>query len=64
MFDYDRIEVKSLDMSRGNDLTRPEPIVVKCTFDWSNSVQKSMGTAYESYEAIWLGDLWKLRTVA
>jgi hypothetical protein len=64
MFDFDRIEVKSIDLSRGNDLKRPEPIVARCTFDWTNSVQKVMGTAHESYEAMWLGDVWKLRTVA
>ena len=63
-YDYDRIEVKSIDLSRGNDLKRPEPIVARCTFDWTNSVQKVMGTAHESYEAMWLGDVWKLRTVA
>eukprot|EP00615_Pteridomonas_danica_P008237 CAMPEP_0114337120 /NCGR_PEP_ID=MMETSP0101-20121206/6159_1 /TAXON_ID=38822 ORGANISM="Pteridomonas danica, Strain PT" /NCGR_SAMPLE_ID=MMETSP0101 /ASSEMBLY_ACC=CAM_ASM_000211 /LENGTH=173 /DNA_ID=CAMNT_0001469265 /DNA_START=29 /DNA_END=547 /DNA_ORIENTATION=- len=57
-FDYDRIEVKNIDMSRGNDLNRPEPVVVSCTFDWTNSVQKVMGTAHESYEAIWMGDMW------
>ena len=64
LYDWDRIEIKALDMSRGNDLKRPEPIVVHCTFDWTNSVQKAMGTAHESYECIWLGDVWKLRTVA
>jgi hypothetical protein len=64
MFDYDRIEVKSIDLSRGNDLKRPEPIVARCTYDWTNSVQKVMGTTHESYEAIWLGNVWRLRTVA
>jgi len=64
LYDWDRIEIKALDMSRGNDLRRPEPIVVHCTFDWTNSVQKAMGTAHEAYECIWLGDVWKLRTVA
>jgi len=62
MFDYDRVKVKATEISRENDLKKPEPVIARVTFDWTNSVQKSLGTAYETYECIWLGEQWKIRS--
>jgi hypothetical protein len=63
-FDRDDISVKDITLSRRNDLNRPEPISIHCTFDWTNGVQKVMGTAHERYEAIWHQDFWEIRNVS
>jgi hypothetical protein len=62
-FDVDYIEIKNINFSRNSDLRKPEPVYVAVTFDWTNPAQKQMGSAKETYEAIWMGDFWKVAPV-